>query len=99
MRGEHVWQALVHLRRLIGTAAEDHGALLARAHLDRSPIDDTGSDDLLGPPLPHLGVRMVRAALTCVPLRRHGEPAITPRPRVPRSVTPAARRLRAAHPP
>ena len=44
MRGEHIRQALVHLRRLIGTAADEDDALLAQSRLDRRPVDDARLD-------------------------------------------------------
>jgi hypothetical protein len=42
VRGEDLREALVDLRRLVGTAADEHDALLAQALLHGGPVDETG---------------------------------------------------------
>src|SRR6185436_15053066 len=81
----------------VGTAAENHDALVAQSRLDCRPVDDARPNDLLRPPLPHLRGRMVRARLTRVALRGHRELAVSGRARVDGSMTHATGRLRAAH--
>ena len=39
VRVEHLGQALVHLRRLVRAAADQHDSLLAQACLDGGPVD------------------------------------------------------------
>ena len=51
VRGEHLRQALVHLRRLVRAAADEHDALLAQARLHRRPVDHAGLQLLLDPDL------------------------------------------------
>src|SRR5215210_9305183 len=61
MSSQHIRQALVHLRGLVGTAAEEHDALLAEACLHRRPVHLAGLQLLLDPDLLEAGVGMVRA--------------------------------------
>src|SRR5262245_15444939 len=93
VRGEDVRQALVHLRRLVGTAADQDDALLAQARLDGRPVDHARPYDLLGPPLAQLRVRVVRAGLARVALGRDRELAVPHRAREHRLATHAAGRL------
>src|SRR6185312_619469 len=59
--GEDLRQALVHLRRLVRAAADEHDSLLAQACLYRRPVDETGLDLLLHPDLRQAGHRVIRA--------------------------------------
>src|SRR5688500_11600481 len=61
MRGEHVRQALVHLRRLVRTAAYEHDAVAAQAVLHRRPVDEAGLQLLLDPDLREARGRVLRA--------------------------------------
>src|SRR5205807_6646731 len=58
--GEHLRQALVHLRRLVRTAACEHDALLAQPRLNCRPVDKAGLDLLLYPDLHHGRLGMIR---------------------------------------
>jgi hypothetical protein len=58
---EHLRQALVHVRRLVRAAADEHDSLLAQACLYRRPVDEAGLDLLLYPDLHHARLGMIRA--------------------------------------
>src|SRR5438093_10765384 len=95
--GEHLRQALVHLRGLVRTTADQHDALLAQAGLHGRPVDYARADDLLRLPLPHLRGRVVRAGLARVALGRNREVTVPHRACVHSLAAHAARGLRAAH--
>src|SRR5215213_5122569 len=91
--GEDVGQALVHLRRLVRSAAHEHDALLAQPLLDGRPVDTARLDLLLDPDLRHAGLGVVRAGR--VRLEHARAVAVAARPA--RAAAHPPRRLRTAH--
>src|SRR5262245_1320872 len=102
--GEDVRQALVHLRGLVGAAADQDDALLAESSLHRRPVDETGLHLLLHPHLLDAGLRMIGADALLRHARRRADAidvedaiAVAVPAGIPLHATDPARSLRAAH--
>src|SRR5262249_54750593 len=96
---EDLRKALVGLRCLVGPAADQDDALVAKLGTDCVPVNAAGADELLGVDLPHLGVRMVRTPFAVVVPGRHRPGAIAHGALVHLAASYAARGLRSAHHP
>src|SRR6188474_2457889 len=91
--GENIRQALVHLRRLVRSAADEHDALLSDAGLHSRPVDETRLQLLLDPHFLDACLRMIGAGL--VRLEDAVAVAVTAHPAL--SAPDPARSLRTAH--